>query len=306
MSVAREIRRRIKSVKNIAKVTGALEAVSASKVRKAQSQASASRAYAAAANDILNDLAKHHDGSFTHPLLDERDEIRNILLILITSDRGLAGPYNTNIVRTALEFEVEQTAPVRYITIGKKGRDLLLRRGRHIVAEFTDIPGTPSILDITAITRAAVDEFVTGAVDVVYIAYTNFVNTLRQDPDVLRLLPLKPEASHTDRVADEGEGRRGPEAVYTFEPDPQSILSEILPRFTELILFQTLLELLASEHSARMVAMRSATENANALVEDLTLSYNKARQLAITSEILDIVGGAEALAQSESNNDKSF
>ena len=296
MSVAREIRRRIKSVKNIAKVTGALEAVSASKVRKAQAQASASRAYAAAANDILNDLAKHH----------ERDEIGNILLILITSDRGLAGPYNTNIVRTALEFEVEQTPPVRYITIGKKGRDLLLRRGRHIVAEFTDIPGTPSILDITGITRAAVDEFVTGAVDVVYIAYTNFVNTLRQDPDVLRLLPLKPEASHTDRVADEGEGRRGPEAVYTFEPDPQSILSEILPRFTELILFQTLLESLASEHSARMVAMRSATENANALVEDLTLSYNKARQLAITSEILDIVGGAEALAQSESNNNESF
>jgi F-type H+-transporting ATPase subunit gamma len=179
--------------------------------------------------------------------------------------------------------------------VGRKGRDQMARRGAQIIAEFTDVPASPSILDITPITRTVVDDFLGGDVDEVYVAYTDFVNTLRQDPTIQQLLPVEPPPM--EEAPDETDSRL--EAVYLFEPDPQSVLDEILPRFVELVFFQAMLESLASEHSARMMAMRNATENANALVETLTLSYNKARQLAITSEILDIVGGAEALSQSD-------
>lgn len=299
MPTAREIRRRIRSIRNIAKVTGALEAVSASKVRRAQSQAMASRAYTAAATDVLESLAELGAGEIEHPLLMERQEVKAVLVILITSDRGLAGPYNTNIVREAVEFAEQQTVPVQYLTIGRKGRDSLLRRGATIIAEFTDLPPAPAIVDIAAITRAAMDDFLQGIVDEVYVAYTAFVNTLRQDPVVRRLLPLVPGAGRIGSVHD---GARGPRPVFTFEPDAASILEEILPRFTEVLLYQAVLESLASEHSARMVAMRNATENARALVEELTLRYNKARQQAITNEMLDIVGGAEALAQSQTES----
>ncbi len=296
MATAREIKRRIRSIKNIAKVTGALEAVAASKVRRAQSQAMASREYTAAAVDILRELSRFRTEGITHPLLDERIAVDNILVILITSDRGLAGPYNANMIRRVLRFERNQSANVSYIAVGKKGRDALLRRGATIVAEFTDIPDKLSITDITAINRAGVDEFLSGTVDEVYVAYTDFINTLRQNPVVQRLLPLLPEERHTDQKPDRYTPEpTGPHPVFEFEPGIDAILDEILPRFNEVLLFQDLLEALASEHSARMVAMRSATENANILVDDLTLSYNKARQLAITSEMLDIVGGAEAL-----------
>ncbi len=300
MPTAREIRRRIRSVRNIAKVTGALEAVSASKVRRAQSQAMASRAYTAAATNVLESLAELGAGEIEHPLLMERQQVKAVLVILITSDRGLAGPYNTNIVREAVDFAERQTVPVQYLTIGRKGRDSLLRRGATIIAEFTDLPPAPAIVDIAAITRAAMDDFLQGIVDEVYVAYTAFVNTLRQDPVVRRLLPLAPGAG---RMGSAHDGSRGPRPVFTFEPDAASILEEILPRFTEVLLYQAVLESLASEHSARMVAMRNATENARALVEDLTLRYNKARQQAITNEMLDIVGGAEALSQLQTESE---
>lgn len=297
MATPREIKRRIRSVKNIVKVTGALEAVSASKVRKAQAQVLATRAYAGAAMDILHDVAANHDGSASHPLLDERKTVQSVSILLITSDRGLAGPYNTNVIRAATDFADGKSVPVQYITVGRKGRDQILRRGGAIVAEFTDLPADLSILDITPVTRAAVDDFLTGEVDEVYIAYTDFVNSLRQAPRIIRLLPL--QAAEVGQPELEKEQETGPGAVYSFEPNAQAILEEILPRFTELQLYQALLESLASEHSARMVAMRNATENGNALAEELTLTYNKARQLAITSEMLDIVGGAEALSQSK-------
>lgn len=296
MASAREIRRRIQSVKNISKVTGALEAVSASKVRKAQAQVLATRYYAGAALHILRDLALRSDGA-AHPLLTERTPVKNISVVLLTSDRGLAGPYNSNVVRAALDFEAEKDVPVQYIPVGRKGRDILWRRGSTIIAEFSGIPDAPSILDITAITRTVVDDFLSGTVDEVYVIFTDFINTLRQEATIRRLLPLKP--TEGDMTGLPEHAHTGMEAVYTFEPDAQTILDEILPRFTELQLYQALLESLASEHSARMVAMRNATENAEALVGDLTLVYNKARQLAITSEMLDIVGGASALAQSK-------
>lgn len=294
MATARELKRRIRSIKNIAKVTGALEAVSASKVRKAQNQALASRAYTEAAYVVLSDLAAFHAEGLDHPLLVERPERRRIMLVLFTSDRGLAGPYNVNMVRRATRFADSAGVEAQYITVGRKGRDALLRRGDHIEAEFTDLPATPSVLDVAAINHAVVDDFLSGRVDEVNVAYTKFINTLQQVPVVERLLPLRPRPEDVEQVQEEiGELR----PVFSFEPDPDAVLEEILPRFTEVLLYQALLEALASEHSARMVAMRNATENANALVDDLTLRFNKARQLAITSEMLDIVGGAEALTQ---------
>lgn len=299
MATAREIRRRIRSVKNIAKVTGALQTVASSRVKRAQNQALATRPYAEAALDILRDIARHQKGGVSHPYLDRRPVVRNIAIVLITSDRGLAGPYNSNIIRAATDFEEQQSVPVQYITVGRKGRDRMLRHGASVVAEFTDLPSTPSILDVSAIARIAIDDFLTEEVDEVFLAYTRYVNMLRQEPQVEPLLPLQPIGERPASDAEEDQAR--PSAIYTFEPDPDAVLNQILPRFTELQLYQAMLESLASEYSARAVAMRNATENANALVDDLTLSYNKARQLAITSEILDIVGGAEALVQAVSD-----
>jgi F-type H+-transporting ATPase subunit gamma len=300
MATAREIRRRIRSVKNIAKVTGALQTVAASRVKRAQNQALATRAYTEAALEILHDIARHQKGDVSHPYLDKRPVVKNIAIVLITSDRGLAGPYTTNMVRAAIDFEKQQSVPVQYITIGRKGRDLMLRRGANVIAEFTDLPSTPTILDISVIARIVMDDFLTGMVDEVFLAFTRYINMLHQEPHIEQLLPLQTLQTEKSK-AFAGERQALPSAIYTYEPDPDAILSQILPRFTELQLYQALLEALASEHSARTVAMRNATENANALVDDLTLSYNKARQLAITSEILDIVGGAEALAQSISD-----
>lgn len=295
MASARDIQRRRRSVKNVGKVTGALQTVAASRVRRAQNQALATRAYANAAMDILHDIAVHTSGEAFHMLLEKRANVSAIGAILITSDGGLAGPYNSNVVRTAYDFERGQTVPVRFITVGRKGRDLLVRRGSTIIAEFTELPAVPSILDISTVARVAMDEFANQAVDEVYLVFTKFVNMLHQDPTVQRLLPLQPLKTVETRSQAATSDAPGLRAIFTYEPDPEAVLNEILPRFTELQLFQALLESLASEHSARMVAMRNATDNANAIVDELTLAYNKARQLAITSEILDIVGGAEAL-----------
>jgi F-type H+-transporting ATPase subunit gamma len=299
MATAREIRHRIRSVTNIAQVTSALEAVSASKVRRAQEQVLATRAYAAAALDILHDIAEQSQATPEHPLLTSRKQMRAIEIVLITSNRGLAGPYNFEIVRTAIDFEKTLAVPVRYVTVGRKGRDLMVRRGVQVVAEFSNIPEPPSLLDTTPIARTVIDDFLDGKADKVYLAYTDFVNTLNQTPTVVQLLPLQPES--TSLKDSEGQPARQREArpVFTYEPSAEAVLDEFLPRFTELQIYQALLESLASEHSARMVAMRNATENAHALVDDLTLSYNKARQLAITSEMMDIVGGSEALETAE-------
>jgi len=247
---------------------------------------------------LLNVQAAGGSGPPLHPLLEERTEINNIMIVLITSDRGLKGAFNTNITRVANRFSDRLGKPTQFITIGRKGRDSLVRTGKNIVASFTDIPADPSIADISAVNRLAIDAFLSGEVDDVFIAYTDFINTLTQRPVVLGWLPLVP---HTidDQVA--AEFIKDVPAItessssYEYEPSPEAILQEIVPRFTELQLYQAMLESQASEYSAQMIAMRNASDNASALVEDLTLDYNKARQAAITAEILDIVGGTEAL-----------
>jgi F-type H+-transporting ATPase subunit gamma len=285
LATTRAIRRRIKSVKNISQVTRAMEMISASKMRRAQAATLASRAYAEKAWDILTDVAAQPGRSqILHPLLEERQKIQAIGIVLFTSDRGLCGAYNVNILRKTLDFMREQNVPVKLVTVGKRGREFMRRGSQDIVAEFTDLKDRPSILDIGAIAKIAIEEFTTGQVDRVYLAYTNFVNVLRQTPIVRQLLPIRPAET-------QGPGVR---AIYMYEPDPESLLATILPRFTELQIYQAVLEAIASEQAARMVAMRNATDNAKDLISVLTLTYNKARQTSITKEMLDIAGGAEA------------
>lgn len=308
MPNVREIRNRIRSVKNIGQVTRALEAVSASRARKAQAQALASRAYAQKAWEVLVNVASQNQGGVPlHPLLEVRPRVRNITILLISGDRGLAGTYNANIIRTALQFARlhgdSNHREVRWVTVGRKGRDALLRRRQMVVAEFSNLPAEPSIQTVVPIARAVIDEFIEGMADQIFIAYTDFINTLAQRAVVLNLLPLRPFQAENQAVSEYVKREptvttRGREYIY--EPSPAAILEEVLPRFTELQIYQAILESLASEHSARMVAMRNASENAEALAADLQLTFNKARQMAITSEILDIVGGVEALsAQTE-------
>lgn len=298
MATAQEIRRRIQSVRNMAQVTRALQAVAASKVRKAQAAALATRAYSQSAWQVIVHLAAVSDEAL-HPLLTRRTPVERILIVLIAGDRGLCGAYNQNVVRTALDFIERRGIPVRYITVGRRARDIMWRMGAEVVAEFHDIPIVASLSDVSGIARAAVDEFLEGRVDEVHLARTDFVNLLVQRPVIQRLLPLSPAEPEEMQAMMEYivDVQPAPVIEYIYEPDAATILEAVLPRFTELQVYQAVLEAQASEHAARMVAMSNATENAAALVDDLTLDYNKARQQAITREILDIAGGAEALTQ---------
>lgn len=300
MATERELNKRIKSIGNISQVTNALAAVSASKASRAQRQVEATRAYAGKAFEILNNLASQPGvGSTGHPLLTARDEIKSAAIILITGDRGLAGAYNTNIVARTEVFIRAMEVPAKVITVGRKGRDLMIRRGYNVVATFDNMPDPPSILDVLPIAQIVTEDYLDGKVDQVFVAYTDFVNLITRIPRVKQLLPLRPldfegmaVAEYVSAVDLSGVSDR----VYSYEPEPAALLDTVVPRFTQLQLFQVVLEALASEHSARMVAMNNATDNAADLIEVLTLDRNKARQTSITSEILDIVGGAEALA----------
>jgi len=299
----RELNKRIRSIGNISQVTSALAAVSAAKATKAQHQVTATRDYAGKAYEILINLASQPgvEGSNTHPLLVARPEIKNSALIMITGDRGLAGAYNANIVTRAEQFLEAITTPVEIIAVGRKGRDLMIRRGYNITASFDGIPDGTAFLDVVAIARLAINEYLEGNVDDVFIAYTDFISLATRVPRVKQLLPLKPldlEAMAVSEYVEDVDLHGVAERVYDYEPQPNILLNSIVPRFTELQVYQSILEAKASEHSARMVAMNNATDNAAELVDLLVLERNKARQTSITSEILDIVGGAEALATS--------
>lgn len=299
MATAREIKRRIRSVDNIGQITRAMEAVAASKMKRAQDQVLSTRTYAQKAWEVLTHLASQWTADEAmHPLLQVRP-VGTMGLVLITSDRGLCGAFNHNMIRQALEYiEAAGETPVQLITVGRTGRNFMLRLGQPIVAEFSDLPASPRLIDVTPIARVTMDGFLKGQFDLVCMAYTDFITTLTQRPTIKRLLPIRPTELETQAMAEYVEDVR-PTMVseYIYEPDPRTILGEVLPRFTELQVYQAVLESIASEHSARMVAMRNATESAAELVEELTLSFNKARQQAITLEIMDIAGGAEALAQ---------
>ena len=295
MANAREVQLRIRSVKNIAQVTRALQAVSASNVRKAMAAMLRTRPYATKAWQVLTHIAGQPGRASLHPLLTPRAVDRSELVVLVTGDRGLAGAYNSNIVRFALQRFNSREVPVSYIAIGRKGRDMLIRRRKNVIAEFSHLPTAPSFSDVSAIGRLAVDEFLTEKVDRVYLVYTDFINMVKQIPDIKQLLPL--EIGIGEGRVEVFEQSKKASAAYIYEPNEEEILDEIVPRFTALQVYQAIMESLASEHAARMVAMRNATDSAAELASALQLEYNKARQQGITGEILDIVGGVEALAE---------
>jgi F-type H+-transporting ATPase subunit gamma len=285
MPSVRQLRRRIRSVENTAKITKAMSMIAASKMRRAQESALTSRPYSDSLSNLLADLAAQppEDEDSIHPLMRKRD-ISRVEVILITPDRGLTGGLNSNINRAAGQFVSSYDDDASIIAVGKKGRDFMVRYGRNVRAVFTDISDRPSILDVTPVARLAMDAYESGAVDAVYVAYAKFVNTTVQQAAVERLLPVQPaDLRPQDQVG------------YIYEPDDQHVLAQLLPRYVEMEIYHALLEGIASEQSARMVAMRSATDNANAMVDDLTLVMNKARQESITTELLDIIGGAAAV-----------
>jgi F-type H+-transporting ATPase subunit gamma len=284
MANVRTIRRRIRSVRNTAKITKAMQMIAASKMRRAQLSTFAGRPYAQKILEVLaNLMAQPTEAEDIHPLLRKRD-VKSIQFIHITPDRGLCGGLVSNLNRAASQFILGSHVPVSVVTVGKKGRDFMVRSRRDVKAVFTGTPDRPGIADISAIARLAIDDYTSGQVDRVVVSYTEFVNTAVQRPVVEQLLPVQP-----------AELRAGEAVGYIYEPASLQVLGALLPRFVEMQIYHAVLEAIASEQSARMVAMRNATDNANELVDSLTLLMNKVRQEAITKELLDIVGGVAAL-----------
>lgn len=284
----RLIKRRIRSIQNTAKITRAMELVAASKMRRAQLNALASRPYAERMRWVLADLAEtlhQYEPDDRHPLLRERAEVRNIEVIFITPTRGLCGGLPGNLNRRAAQFAVDHGKPQRVVAVGRKGRDFMRRGGQNVVAEFLELGDYPTYEQVLPVSRIAMDDFLSGEADEVYIAYAKFVNMVTQAPTVERILPIVPETESETEAID-----------YIYEPSREAVLAELLPRIVSREIYAAVLEAAASEQSARMVAMRNASDNANELMRDLTLVYNKARQESITGELLDIVGGVEALA----------
>jgi F-type H+-transporting ATPase subunit gamma len=285
MPTEREIRRRVRSVRNIQQVTKAQQTISASKMRRAQAATLASRPYEEKLRTVLNDLAPYAEAE-THPLLARRP-VQRSLVVLITTDRGFVGAMNANMVRAALRHAAALPA-ASWLTVGRKGAAQLRRAGQGAVAEFTGLGDRPTSADTYPISAVLQDEFLSGRVDEVFLAFTRFVNTMRQEPAVRRILPLVPEEEDIDEL---------PPLQYLFEPDPETVLGAVLPRLIEVTVYQAVLENIASEHSARLIAMRNATDAAADLIQELTLAANKARQTRITKEMLEIASGAEALAK---------
>ena len=285
MANIRLIRRRIRGIQNIAKITRAMEMIATSKMRRAQERGLAGRPYAEKIRQVIADLAALPEaGKTLHPLLQQRP-VSKIAVIHITPDRGLCGGLHASINRKTASFILKQTAPVTLIIVGRKGLDFMRRYHRDIHAEFTNLGDRPSLLDTLPISRIIIDDYTNGAIDLVYLVYARFISTMLQRPVVEQILPVEPAAIPRAQNVD-----------YIYEPDPQIVLGGLLPRFVEMQVYHAILESIASEQSARMVAMRNATDNAKELTSELTLLYNKVRQESITKELLDITGGAAALA----------
>lgn len=293
MASAREMRVRIRSVKNIAQVTRALETVSASKVRKAITALNSTKPYSDKAWKLLLHLARQPGHNSLHPLLHERSKQENTLVLFISGDQGLAGVYNVNIVKEVLQFESTHPLPIRYITVGKKGRDMLLRRRKNIIAEFSNLAVPPSYAEVSALGRMVMDEYLSGKVDQVFLAYTDFKGMSSQAPIIKKIIPLTVETEESQK--DQYNYVHKTNAVFTFEPDEVGFLEEVITRLVSVQVYRAVLDSVASEYSARMLAMHNATQNANDLAAMLQLDYNKARQNSITKELLDIAAGAEAL-----------
>jgi F-type H+-transporting ATPase subunit gamma len=288
MAGAREIRTKIKSVQNTRKVTRALEMVSASKIRRAQDLMKASRPYARMMRQVIGHIARANS-EYRHPFLVQRENIRRVGYVVISTDRGLCGGLNSNLFRKLLaEIRQHQQngVEVDIVAIGQKASSFFRRLKVNMVGSVTHLGEKPQVSKLIGVIKVLLDSYTDGALDRVYLAYNDFINTMTQRPTMDQLLPLPPNP-------DEAKAKH--EWDYLYEPDAESVLEDVLTRYLESLVYQAALENLASEHAARMVAMKSASDNANKLIGDLQLVYNKARQAAITQEISEIVGGAAAV-----------
>ncbi|MCH8008411.1 MAG: ATP synthase F1 subunit gamma [Chloroflexi bacterium] len=286
MANIREIKRRIRSVQGTAKITKAMELVAASKMRRAQEAALAGRPYAERLTWVLADLAETlplMDPDTLHPLLRRR-EVKSTGIVLITPNRGLSGGLPANIIRRATDLVAELNGAAKIVAVGRKGRDFFRRTDVPIRAEFSDLGDYPDYADALPIARVVIDDYLAGEYDQVFLVYAFFVNTLSQEPRARQLLPVEPAQDAETMSVD-----------YLYEPGRAEVLAQLLPRYVEMEIYEAVLEGMASEQSARMVAMRNATDAAKEMIDDLTLTYNKARQEQITKELLDIVGGVEGL-----------
>jgi len=289
MAGSKEIRTKIKSVENTRKITRAMEMVAAAKMRKSQQRMRAARPYAERIRQVAAHLS-HANSEYGHPYLIKRDAINNVGIILITSDKGLCGGLNTNVLRMVLaqmkQFEAKGTG-IRITPIGSKGFSFMGRIGAQIKSHLTGLGDTPRIENLIGAVKVMLDAYVAGEVDAIYISYNHFVNTMKQEPVFEQLLPLSGELLSKD-----SQGSWD----YIYEPDAQVVIDELLVRYVESLVYTAVSENQASEQSARMVAMKAASENAKAVIGELKLVYNKARQAAITKEISEIVGGAAAVS----------
>ncbi len=288
MASGKEIRNKIKSVESTRKITKAMEMVAASKMRKAQDRMRAARPYGEKIRRVAGNLS-HALTDYSHPFLEKREEIKGIGLIVVTSDKGLCGGLNTNLLRLVLGRMKEwdaQGKKLKVTAIGNKGLGFMMRAGADVVSHVVGLGDTPRLENLVGSVKVQIDAYVNGEIDVLYVAYTRFINTMKQEPVVEQLLPLS-----GDLVG----GREHIRWDYSYEPDTKSVIDDLLLRYLEAVTYQSVAENMASEQSARMVAMKSASDNAKNVIGELRLAYNKARQAAITKELSEIVSGAAAV-----------
>ncbi len=288
MASGKEIRNKIKSVESTRKITKAMEMVAASKMRKAQERMRAARPYGEKLKRVAANLS-HALSDYSHPFLSPKENIRSVGLIVVTSDKGLCGGLNTNILRMALAKMKEWDAEgkkIQVTPVGNKGLGFMLRSGTRVVSKLVGLGDAPKLEDLIGPAKVQIDAYLAGNIDVLYIAYTRFINTMRQEPVIEQLLPLSGELV--------GSGTKN-HWDYIYEPEAKSVIDDLLLRYVEASLYQSVAENIASEQSARMVAMKSASDNAKNVIDELRLAYNKARQASITTELTEIVSGAAAV-----------
>ncbi|MFQ5581915.1 MAG: F0F1 ATP synthase subunit gamma [Mariprofundaceae bacterium] len=282
MASAKEIRTQIKAIQNTGKITKAMEMVAASKMRKAQDRVIAARSYSEGVKRVVGNLMKAHP-EYKHPFLVERDEIRKVGVIAITTDKGLCGGLNTNTLKTALQLMKAQKSEIEVFTLGRRAGMFMRRVGADIQGVIENISDTPELTDILGIVTLVMDRYMNGDLDEVHLVYSEFVNTMTQEPTAMRLLPCPLPEEEESAYWD-----------YIYEPEAKDVLEGVLKRYVESIVYHGVLENKACEQSARMVAMKAATDNAKEIVKDLSITYNKARQAAITQELAEICAGAAA------------
>ncbi len=286
MASLRDIRRRIKGVRNIRQVTRAMNMVAAARLRRAQAKAEAARPYAQRLTEILHDVLANSGGAARHPLMTVRP-VQRVGLVLVTADRGLCGAFNAGILREAQRFMLTQTNPVDLITVGRKGRDYFQRFGMTPTSHFPQPSREVRLEEVGAIAKQIILDYSTGRFDQIHIACAQFVSVLKSNPVVFQLLPLAKEKT---------EDVQTPGSAYDFEPGAEALLNVLLPQYVEVLTYRALVESLAAEQAARMIAMKAATDSASDMITGLTRQYNNARQASITTQLLEVVSGADALA----------